>query len=81
MDFFPACPCCRRHGIVVCFPVFQLVVLNRSVGADVIDAVSFTSGSPANGDGVVTDEAAGGADLWSSGNCSRVRKHRWVGLG
>lgn len=47
-------------------------MFDGSVGGDVINVVGFTRWSPGNGDGVVTDDAAGGVDLWSSGNCSRV---------
>lgn len=81
MDLFPASPSCRRHWIVVVsFAVFKLVVFDGSVGGDVIDVVRFTSWSPGNCDGVVTDDAAGGVDLWSSGNCNKVQNHRWIPL-
>lgn len=57
---------------MVCFPVFDFVVFDWSIGGDVID-VSVTSWSPGNCNGVITDDTAADVDLWSSGNCNKGR--------
>lgn len=68
-DLLPACfSCDSKRAFLVGFSIFKIIAFVWFNDTDVTITVIFTSWSPGNRDGVVTDNASGHVDLWSSGD-------------
>lgn len=68
-DLFPACfSCSSQRAFLVCFSIFKVIAFDWSTDTDVTITVIFASWSPGNHNVVVTDDASGHVDLWSSGD-------------